>query len=296
LIRVTEQSAIDGHPANFNYRGISTFNTTRANPSNWRASVSYVTGAHNLKIGYQGAFQADNNTVTPNDQQLAYRFRNGVPNRFTFYLPDWEIGNRTATTSFFVQDSWTRDRLTLQGAVRYDRVVSWSPAEANGTALTSRFNAAPMSFERTDSVNAYHDISPRFGAAYDVFGTGKTAVKFNLGRYLDSATNDSVYTENNPAANVVRSVNRNWQDGNGNFVVDCNILDPPGVAACRPATGRHARSSRGRDPCPRRPGTTPRETCRARSAHQSAGCEGRSRRRCPRPYRESTPESAAPAA
>ena len=28
-----------------------------ANPNNWRASMSYVTGAHNLKVGYQGSYQ-----------------------------------------------------------------------------------------------------------------------------------------------------------------------------------------------------------------------------------------------
>ena len=36
--------------------------------------------------------------------------------------------------------------------------------------------------------------------AYDVFGNGKTAVKFNMGHYLDAATNDSAYTRNNPAS------------------------------------------------------------------------------------------------
>ncbi len=32
------------------------------------------------------------------------------------------------------------------------------------------------------------------GVAYDLFGNGKTALKFNLGHYLDAATNDSEYT------------------------------------------------------------------------------------------------------
>ena len=29
-----------------------------------------------------------------------------------------------------------------------------------------------------------NDIQPRFGASYDVFGNGKTAAKFFLGRYV----------------------------------------------------------------------------------------------------------------
>ena len=38
-----------------------------------------------------------------------------------------------------------------------------------------------------------------FGVAYDLFGNGRTAIKFNMGHYLDAATNDSAYTRNNPA-------------------------------------------------------------------------------------------------
>jgi hypothetical protein len=52
-------------------------------------------------------------------------------------------------------------------------------------------------------VSSYKDISPRIGLAYDVFGNGKTAVKFNFGRYLGPATNDTIYTQNNPANRIV---------------------------------------------------------------------------------------------
>ena len=41
--------------------------------------------------------------------------------------------DRTGIAAFYVQDAWTRGRLTLQGALRYDRAWSCSPAEHNGT-------------------------------------------------------------------------------------------------------------------------------------------------------------------
>ena len=91
------------------------------------------------------------------------------------------------------------------GRARYDRAWSFTPAEHNGTELTSQFNAAPITFPRTPGVDAFNDITPRFGVAYDVFGNGKTALKFNLGHYLDAATNDSEYTSNSPAARIVRT-------------------------------------------------------------------------------------------
>ena len=77
-----------------------------------------------------------------------------------------------------------------------------------------------------------------------MFGNGKTALKFNLGHYLDSATNDSEYTSNSPAARIVRTASRNWNDRfypvgdsrRDNKVIDCDmtlaIYTPPTAADC----------------------------------------------------------------
>jgi hypothetical protein len=248
MIQVVEQSTarnpVTGLPyaprANFAYRGVATANPNYANPNNWRASASYVTGSHEMKAGYQGAYIRVNNWFLVNDQQLAYRFSQGVPNQFTFRLPEWHQSDRTGTAAIYVQDKWTRSRLTLQGALRYDRAWSFTPAEFNGTELTSPFNAAAISFPRTPGVDSFNDITPRFGAAYDVFGNGKTALKFNLGHYLDSATNDSEYTSNSPAARIVRTASRNWGDTNNNKVIDCDIMNFAANGECAALTGNDA--------------------------------------------------------
>jgi|SoiMethySBSTD1v2_1073268.scaffolds.fasta_scaffold25167_6 carboxypeptidase family protein len=256
LIPVTEQSTATnpatGQPfaprANFVYRGVATANPNYANPNNWRASASYITGSHEMKAGYQGSYIRVNNLFLVNEPQLAYRFNQGVPNQITFRLPEWHQADRTSTASVYVQDRWTRGRLTLQGALRYDRAWSFTPAENNGTELTSRFNAAPISFPRTPGVDSFNDITPRFGAAYDLFGNGKTALKFNLGHYLDSATNDSEYTSNSPAARIVRQASRSWDDRTfpvgdprrDNKVVDCDILNFAANGECALLTGNDA--------------------------------------------------------
>jgi Carboxypeptidase regulatory-like domain len=253
MIPVTEQSTANNPltnlpyapRANFVYRGVATANPNYANPNNWRASASYVTGSHEMKVGYQGAYIRVKNWFLVNEQQLAYRFNQGVPNQFTFRLPEWHQSDRTGTAALYVQDKWTRGRLTLQAALRYDRAWSFTPAEHNGTELTSPFNTAPITFERTPGVDSFNDITPRFGAAYDVFGNGKTALKFNLGHYLDSATNDSEYTSNSPAARIVRLGTRNWDDRffpvgdprRDNKVVDCDILNFAANGECPAATG-----------------------------------------------------------
>ena len=51
-----------------------------------------------------------------------------MPNQFSVAIPDWQTADTTSVAAFFVQDTWTRGRLTLQGALRYDRAWSWSPA------------------------------------------------------------------------------------------------------------------------------------------------------------------------
>src|SRR5690606_36564418 len=96
--------------------------------------------------------------------------------------------------------------------------------------------------ERTPGVDAYQDITPRVGVAYDLFGNGRTALKFNWGRYLAYAANDNPYTGTNPGATVVRNVqNRGWTDADGDYVVDCDLLNPDANGECAAAVG-NARS------------------------------------------------------
>jgi hypothetical protein len=233
-IGVTEQNGTAINPAtgqryapraNFTYRALSQYNDNYGNPNNWRASASYVTGAHNMKVGYQGAYLVATTRRVRNESLLSYRFNQGVPNQFTISLPDWQTSDRTKSASFYIQDAWTRGRLTVQGAVRFDRAWSYSPAGENGTTVTSRVNPAAITFDQTVSVSGYNDLTPRLGIAYDVFGNGRTALKFNMGHYLDAATNDSAYTRNNPASRIVNTMSRNWSDTNGNRVVDCDLLN-----------------------------------------------------------------------
>ncbi len=233
MIPVTETLPIYNGQANYSYRGLYDplgfgFADNDASPTNYRFTASYVTGAHSVKVGYQGSYQKSLQARVANDTLLRYVFTNGVPVGFGYYIsPRWEQNDRTETQSLFAQDQWTMGRLTLQGAVRYDRAWSWAPAEHNGTAVTSRFLPAPISFPETPSVTGYNDITPRMGGAYDVFGNGKTSIKMNFGKYLQAATNDENYWANNPAGRIVTTVlNRPWTDSNGNYQIDCNVNNP----------------------------------------------------------------------
>ena len=230
LIGVTERSAMYGR-AGTSYRAPFGWGVYDSVSWNWRADWSYVTGAHNAKIGYQGTVMKYDWVNHTNDPQMRYFFNNGVPIGVDYAVSnEFEYANRALAHGLFVQDQWTRGRLSLQGALRYDTVNSWAPAEHNGTDQVTPFNPAPIRFPRTVSVTRYNDITPRLGAAYDLFGNGKTALKVSLGKYLAAATADGIYSSNSPAIQFVRTVGglngRAWTDANKNYKVDCDLLNP----------------------------------------------------------------------
>ena len=146
------------------------------------------------------------------DNQLLYRAQRGVMNRVTYRLPTRSNNTVTQLHGIFAQDQYTRGRLTLSGAVRWDRASSYAPVEGNGVSRTSFLNPTPITFEKTTGVDAYNDISPRIGVGYDVFGNGRTAVKLRWGKYLGFASNDPPFTSTNKGATIVATVNRNWTD------------------------------------------------------------------------------------
>src|SRR5688572_2815157 len=223
--------------ANYVYRALSEYRDDTASPNNWNGSLSYVPGSHSMKVGYQGAYQAASTIRHSNPTLLSYNFNQGVPTAFTVRIPEWGTADRTWTQAFFVQDTWTRGRLTLQGALRYDRAWSYSPAGLSGTTVAEpRLGLEAISFPQTPSVDAFNDISPRFGVAYDLFGTGKTALKFSGGRYLGAATNGLAYTRNNPAVRTVSSVSRGWTD-DGDRIVECNLAILTVNGECAGLTG-----------------------------------------------------------
>src|SRR4029453_10908081 len=229
---VTEITARNSAVANFSYRSANWAHDFD-NPNRWRFSASYVTGAHNMKFGYDGSYLVEDIQNFGNDLNLAYTFVGGRPSLLTESLRVYTQRDRVRTTGLYAQDQWTYKRMTLQGAVRYDNAWSYSPPQTIGPALINgqTFLGTPLTFGRTDGVN-YKDVSPRGGAAFDVFGNGKTAVKINVGKYMDPASNlNGNYSISNPIARIATTATRTWTDAGipgvpgtaGDFEPQCDL-------------------------------------------------------------------------
>ena len=226
MIPVTEQCSagcpLNGNIPNLNYRANSWY-IADSSVYNWRAAATYVTGRHSAKVGYLAQF-IDNKFPNPrqNDAWLSYRVNNAVPNQLTMTAGPAEVHTHVSTGSFFVQDQWTSRRLTLSGGLRLDHVWSHFPRQQLGP---NPFFPTAVVYEPSDGVS-YNDITPRFGAAYDLFGNGKTAIKVNAGKYLVAADGSSITGGLlNPLSRVSTTANRTWTD-NGNFRPDCDLLNP----------------------------------------------------------------------
>ena len=227
FIQVTEQCAA-GCPANDNRAGLMYRGGTFAQGSywqgsnNWRASLSYVEGNHSMKFGYQGGYLMQNSFPYTNSQFMTFRVNNGVPNQINEIIDYNAVLQRVQYNAYYAQDQWTKGRVTLQGALRFDRATSIFPEATIGGV---RFLPTVLSYPETKGVDAYKDLTPRGGVAIDLFGDGKTALKFNFGRYLEAAQNGGLFIASRPSSLISTTASRTWTDANGNFRPDCDLLN-----------------------------------------------------------------------
>ena len=219
------------------YRSAAQFNNSWNWNVHYRAAVSYITGSHNFKIGFNNAYGYHHNTTyTDPARPFSYSFANGLPTQITYRIVPRTVKvvvNRDL--GLFAQDRWTVGRWTLSGALRYDTFANrYPPQPIVGTFFGRTLN---VQFPEQDNLS-WHDITPRMGATYDLFGNGRTALKVTLNKYLEGLGTTGfgaaqVTDAPNPISRMVNQTTRTWSDlifpagdpRRGNFIPDCDLND-----------------------------------------------------------------------
>jgi hypothetical protein len=234
------QIAISDSGKGFNWNAPSSANlydlTNRSDRWAQRFSLSYVTGSHSFKTGIQ-LEEGQNDVGTSVDHRIgfngeyiagdiSYTFLNGSPISITEYATPFIQQNRILDMGMYVQDRWTKERLTVNVGFRFDYFRGWVPHQ---NVAADAFVAA-RSYDAQSCIPCWKDIDPRLSATVDVFGDGRTALKFAVGRYPQRHGAEIVYARN-PIQTSINSVSRPWRDTffgaddprSNNFFPDCDL-------------------------------------------------------------------------
>ena len=232
---ISDPLAPAGYPTTW---GSSTgYGYNRSDQMNFRGSASYVTGTHNMKVGFTLLHAWRFNTQEPNNS-VSLTLRNRQPFSLTQYATPIQFHETLRyNMGIYAQDQWRMRRLTLNYGVRLDFLNARVDAQdvAAGPFTPAR------SFEAVENVPDWKDVDPRFGLSYDLFGDGKTAVKASVGRYVVGESY-SIARALNPMQTTVNQVSRTWSSPSGTYnpFNDCDLSNPaanskyPGQVACGP--------------------------------------------------------------
>ena len=223
MISVVEQST------GMRYRTQNTFNNTLVPNFSYRAGMSYVTGTHNVKVGFNRThgFQL---ARTYTFQPFEYRFNNGVPNQVTIHATPFTSRNHQDNDiGLYVQDRWSLNRMTVGAALRFDYFGTSFPEQTAGPGpLVPNRNTT---FPAQDNT-AWKDLTYRSSLSYDIFGTGKTALKLAANKYLLGQTLNGLGSAKNPVSSLVNNTTRSWTDANRDFVPNCDLTATAANGEC----------------------------------------------------------------
>lgn len=88
-------------------------------------------------------------------------------------------------TSVYATDTFRKDRLTLNLGLRFDRQAGKNLASSIASVPGFESFLGALEFAGNEGPS-FNNVSPRFGATYDLTGDGKTVIRGNFSRYYDT--------------------------------------------------------------------------------------------------------------
>ncbi len=154
---------------------------------NWQGSAAYVTGTHNVSLGFQDSFGTYNQRYYGNGDMYAVSLTtNGVPTASSATVgatAPWFDDRLNASLGIYAGDNWTMKRLTLNYGLRWDYLlesVVGQPTQQGTFAVIPAYGDKNMPTQT--------NWEPHVSIIYDLTGTGKTAIRAGYNRYVNGAT------------------------------------------------------------------------------------------------------------
>ena len=192
---------------------------------NWRGSASYITGSHAFKLGAQGlrgTFNTRGHAKGGDGKELGYSLNlfSGFPIQVTQYASPFLANGRINSQALYASDQWTLNKLTLNLGARFDHF--------NAGTLPTDVPAGPFigarHYDAFKNIPDYKDLTYRVGAAYDLKGDGRTAIRASFGRYLVGLGGQQLMSLA-PSNSIITTTTRTWFDANQNYVPDCTLTN-----------------------------------------------------------------------
>ena len=197
----------------------------------WTGAATYFLdtkfGIHTFKFGgelyneTQWSGRAQN--VGGNIEHI---YNNGVASQLVFGVPTATcvcgryasdngqllVANKLDQQDFFVNDTWSKGRVTMNMGLRWDRYKGRMPEQAQPAFTNGPVSVAAQTFAQRDFYT-WNNLGPRIGLTYDFANDGKTVLKASYGLFWHNPGPD-VSAGANPNQNN-KSVTYTWTDRNG---------------------------------------------------------------------------------